>query len=77
MPPKNSQKELDEPLTQILIDKLKENQEQQDARHAAITTVMHTITERLADIREELMWEMKFCMKKKEVTMGKRTEKAP
>ncbi|KAF1880731.1 hypothetical protein Lal_00011790 [Lupinus albus] len=51
MPPKNSQKEPDEPLTQILMDKLKENQEQRDARHAAITTVLQSITEKLADIR--------------------------
>ncbi|KAF1883807.1 hypothetical protein Lal_00012725 [Lupinus albus] len=50
MPPKNSQKEPYEPLTQILMDKLKENQEQQDARHAAITTVLQSITEKLADI---------------------------
>ncbi|OIW21098.1 hypothetical protein TanjilG_29231 [Lupinus angustifolius] len=51
MPPKTSQKELDEALTQLFINKLKENQEQQDACHAAITIVLHNITERLANIR--------------------------
>ncbi|KAF1898524.1 hypothetical protein Lal_00032104 [Lupinus albus] len=33
------------------MEKLRENQEQQDTRHAAITTVLHNITYRLAEIR--------------------------
>ncbi|XP_019450613.1 PREDICTED: uncharacterized protein LOC109352884 [Lupinus angustifolius] len=51
MPPKNSLKEPDDSVSHLLMEKLRENQEQQDARHAAITTVLHNITDKLAEIR--------------------------
>ncbi|CAL0329649.1 unnamed protein product [Lupinus luteus] len=51
MPPKTTQKDPKEFVSPLLIEKLRENQELQDARHAKITTVLHNITERLADIR--------------------------
>ncbi|XP_019435855.1 PREDICTED: early nodulin-75-like [Lupinus angustifolius] len=51
MPPKITQKDPEDTVSQLLIEKLRENQELQDAKHATITTILHNITERLADIR--------------------------
>ncbi|XP_019423050.1 PREDICTED: uncharacterized protein LOC109332520 [Lupinus angustifolius] len=51
MPPKTTQKEQDEPLPHLFLEKFKEHQEQQGARHDAITNALHSITDQLADIR--------------------------
>ncbi|KAF1878093.1 hypothetical protein Lal_00022752 [Lupinus albus] len=48
MPPKATSKDVEENLLQLLTDKLKENQEQQDSRHEAIAEALRSITEKLA-----------------------------
>ncbi|KAF1866284.1 hypothetical protein Lal_00024288 [Lupinus albus] len=48
MPPKNSNKEIDESLLQIFAHKLQENKEQQDARHDAISKALRAIKDKLA-----------------------------
>ncbi|KAF1894597.1 hypothetical protein Lal_00031417 [Lupinus albus] len=48
MPPKAASKDVDENLLQLLTDKLKENQEQQDSRHEAIVEALRSISEKLA-----------------------------
>ncbi|CAL0318411.1 unnamed protein product [Lupinus luteus] len=47
MPPKNSNKEVDESLLQIFADKLQENKDQQDVRHEAIAESLCVITDKL------------------------------
>ncbi|XP_019459949.1 PREDICTED: uncharacterized protein LOC109359708 [Lupinus angustifolius] len=48
MPPKTTNKDADDTLVQILTDKLKEQQEQQDSRHESIAEALRCITEKLA-----------------------------
>ncbi|KAF1863099.1 hypothetical protein Lal_00041086 [Lupinus albus] len=55
MPPKTTQKDAEDSVSHLLMEKLRENQEQQDARHAVITTVLHNITDRLIEIRSYLV----------------------
>ncbi|KAF1870714.1 hypothetical protein Lal_00026398 [Lupinus albus] len=51
MPPKTIQKDAEDSVSHLLMEILRENQEQQDARHATITIVLHNITDRLCEIR--------------------------
>ncbi|KAF1892733.1 hypothetical protein Lal_00042624 [Lupinus albus] len=51
MPPKTTHKDQNDSITCVLMEQLKDNQGQQNARHAAIASVLHTITDKLGELR--------------------------